>query len=427
MRRRILITIAASTALVLLAFLLPLAVLVQTVAESRATTSATLRIQPFAGLVATVPRDKLEVAVDQVNADGGYPVTIYLPNGSTLGAASPETDAVRLAQSGTTLTADGPDGREIAVAVIDPPKPPTVIRVLVPPDELDAGVTRARLSLLGLAVVLLLLALAVGDALARSFVKPAEELAETAESLAKGDLAARVEPSGPRETKLVGTALNRLAHRVGDLLVAEREAVADLSHRLRTPVTALRLDAESLADEAERNRITDDVEQLSRTVDAVINEARRPVREGVQARCDAEQVLRERARFWSALAEDEGREATISIPAQPAWVRCSAADLAAAFDAVLGNVFAHTPEGTGFQITLSAPAAGGVDVLITDQGPGWPLGSDIGARGVSGAGSTGLGLDIAARTAHASGGGLTTLSGPEGGAGVLLHLSAPAD
>ena len=72
----------------------------------------------------------------------------------------------------------------------------------------------------------------------------------TAERLGRGDLDARVEPGGPDEVREVGAALNRLAARISELLAREREEVADLSHRLRTPVTALRLDVESLPEAA---------------------------------------------------------------------------------------------------------------------------------------------------------------------------------
>ncbi|WP_202862978.1 HAMP domain-containing protein [Ornithinimicrobium murale] len=53
-----------------------------------------------------------------------------------------------------------------------------------------------------------------------------------------GELDARVRPSGPGEVRAIGGALNHLATRIGELLAAERESVADLSHRLRTPLTA---------------------------------------------------------------------------------------------------------------------------------------------------------------------------------------------
>ena len=63
----------------------------------------------------------------------------------------------------------------------------------------------------------------------------------------------------------------------------EREAVADISHRLRTPVTALRLDSEALEDPDERARLMSDVDELDRTVGAIISDARRPVREDAVA------------------------------------------------------------------------------------------------------------------------------------------------
>ena len=112
---------------------------------------------------------------------------------------------------------------------------------------LDAGVWRAWARARGRwPSTLFVLSLVVADRLARSMTRPITELALTAERLGRGDLAARVEPAGPDEVREVGPALNRLAARISELLTRERESVADLSHRLRTPVTALRLDAEAL-------------------------------------------------------------------------------------------------------------------------------------------------------------------------------------
>ena len=78
-------------------------------------------------------------------------------------------------------------------------------------------------------------------------------------------------------------------------------------------------------------------------------------------------------------------------------------DLAAAVDALLGNVFAHTEEGTGFAVELHAHP-GRTELTVHDDGPGFDPAA--GARGVSGGGSTGLGLDIARRTAESTGGRL---------------------
>ncbi len=171
------------------------------------------------------------------------------------------------------------------------------------------------------------------------------------------------------------------------------------------------------------DRLMDDVDALSRGIDEVINEARRPVREGVGAECDATAVVVERAEFWSALAADEERTLRIGRPETALPVRLPAADLAAAVDALLGNVFAHTPEGTPLLVDVRPRAGGGAVVTVADEGPGIPDGAI--ERGRSGAGSTGLGLDIARRTAEASGGKLD-VSSSSLGTSVVLTLGPPA-
>jgi signal transduction histidine kinase len=148
------------------------------------------------------------------------------------------------------------------------------------------------------------------------------------------------------------------------------------------------------------------------------------VREGVEARCDARAVVAERVAFWTPLAEDQGRAVTLHLPDAPSPVRSGCADLEAALDALLGNVVAHTPEGTGVTVTLGPDDGGGALLVVSDEGPGFPDESVL-ARGRSGAGSTGLGLDIARRTAAASGGDLRVGAAPGGGARVWMRLGPP--
>jgi signal transduction histidine kinase len=285
-------------------------------------------------------------------------------------------------------------------------------------------VWRAWTVLAVLALTLFGLALLVADRLARSMTRPVAELAVTAERLGRGDLTARVEPGGPDEVREVGVALNQLAARISELLAHEREAVADLSHRLRTPVTALRLDVESLPGSEGRDRLTSDVDELTRQIDALIREARRPVREGVEARCDARAVVAERVEFWAALAEDQGREVALTLPAGSSPVRAGSTDLEATLDALLGNVLAHTPDGAGLAVSLTPGPEGSWLLEIDDEGPGF-ADSAVLERGDSRAGSTGLGLDIARRTAVASGGDLTIGRSPAGGARVTMRLGPP--
>src|SRR6202022_4016892 len=98
----------------------------------------------------------------------------------------------------------------------------------------------------------------------------------------------------------------------------------------------------------------------------------------------------------------------------------STADLAATIDALVANVFAHTPEGTAFHISVARAGDGGV-LVVADEGPGFPPGLRP-SRGKSTAGSTGLGLDIARAVAEGCGGRMRTTASHNGGGRVELVL-----
>jgi signal transduction histidine kinase len=420
MRRQVALLVAATTSLVLIAFLVPLGLLLRTLAVDRGTSQGVQEAQSLAAVVATVTDPaQLEPLVQLADQRTALDISVVLPTGRVLGAELDDASRLlRLATTGRSFTADVPRGREVYVPV-DSERGRAVVRALVPTELLHRGLARSVALLVGLGLALLLLGVLVADRLARGTVRPVTALARTAHDLAEGDLGARVEPGGPAEVRAVGSAVNRLGQRIGELLAAERESVADLSHRLRTPLTALRLDAGSLRDPEEAERIIAGVEALERTVDDVIRSARRPMREGVRAQCDAVAVVRDRAAFWQVLAEDQERELRVDLSPGPLLVRLSAEDLAAAVDALLGNVFAHTPEGSAVDVAV-APMYGDAVVEIADRGPGLPVAAP--ERGHSGAGSTGLGLDIAQRTAEAAGGRLVLSDRPAGGARVGLVL-----
>lgn len=426
MRRQLLLTVAASTLVVLTVFLAPLAWLIRSSTADRATNEAVLAVQPLAAVVGVSDVATLRLAVDQVRSAVHEPVTVFLGDGQILGDQRPRSDAVSLAGSGRAFSADLPGGaREVLIPVLGRSEGAAVVRVEIPHSKLTKGVMRTWGLLAGLALVLLVLALLVADRLARSFLRPVHSLTETAARLGAGDLTARVIPGGPAEVAEAGHAVNRLATRIEALLRAERESVADLSHRLRTPVTALRLDAEELRAPEERERMTQDVAELSRAIDRVITEARRPVREGVTASCDAVEVVRTRAAFWQVLADDTDRRMEVVSPDEPLPVRLAEPDLADALDALLGNVFAHTPDGAGVWVRLTRRSGGGALLIVEDEGPGLPD-EQVLRRGESKAGSSGLGLDIARRSAEASGGWLR-VGTRTGGTGlrVTMELGSP--
>jgi signal transduction histidine kinase len=426
MRFRVILLVVATSSLVLVSFLVPLALLLRTFAADRAVSAATIQAQNLAPLVTTLSSRNLGLAVAQANAENGSsPVTVFLPGGRELGRPAPRSPAVELAATGRSFTTVGPGGVQVLVSVQGLPAGTAVIRTFVPGSELRHGVARAWLLLGGLGLGLLALSVVVADQLARSLVRPIVDLARAADLLATGDLTARAAVAGPPEVRRAGAGLNRLAARIGDLLAHERETVADLSHRLRTPLTALRIDAESLRSPGEMAQLSADVEAVERTVDEVIREARRPTAGGAGAVCDAALVITERAAFWRPLAEDQDRPVAVEVAPGPLLVRASGEDLVACTDILLENVFSHTPEGSAFAVRLSRRAGGGAWLVVADDGPGFP-GPGLPERGRSSGGSTGLGLDIARRIAEASGGTLTIGRSSSGGGAVTVGLGPPA-
>jgi signal transduction histidine kinase len=410
---------------VLVSFLVPLALVLRTLAADRAVSAASAEAQSLAPLVTTLTTRSLRLTVDQVNAETSTPVTVFLPSGAELGQSAPVSPAVQLARNGRSFSAEAPGGEQVLVAVEGLAEGPAVIRAFVPGAVLRHGVARAWLLLGGVGLLLLLLSVVVADQLARSLVRPLTALAQAADRLAGGELSARATVAGPPEVRRAGAGLNRLAVRIGELLAHERETVADLSHRLRTPLTALKIDAESLRDGTEMERLLADVGAVEWTVSEIIREARRPDTGSMPVVCDAARVVAERAAFWRPLAEDQDRRMTVDVIPAPVLVLVATDDLATCADILLGNVFTHTPEGAGFTVRLSRRAAGGAWLVVADDGPGFRA-ADPPPRGQSRGGSTGLGLDIARRVAEASGGTLTIGRSASGGGAVTLGLGFPA-
>jgi signal transduction histidine kinase len=431
MRARLLILAAATTSLVIIAFLVPLSVLVQNLAHQKALTDG-LKVsqEVVSGVQTNSERTPVVLATLLTSLHPGITASIRLGNGQWVGQQPPDPSSQAL------LLAIGPRGdqiREVQVrynggleiwhAVSDQKDKPIVVRTFVSSAIFDKGVFSAIVVLVVVGISILVVVMLIADRLAQWTVRPVAALASTANRLSSGDLLARAPIHGPREVVEVGVALNRLGQRIRELLDDEREQVADLSHRLRTPVAAVKLAAEALPASAEAARLSEHVDALERSVGDVIREARRGVREQAAPACDVVSVVNERVAFWGVLAEDQGRRVELRLPTTPRLVRVSADDLAAAVDALLENVFAHTPEGTAMAVAVELD---GVDAWVTvaDEGPG--IGHGVVDRGESAGGSTGLGLDIVRRTAEASGGQFEVGSSPTGGAAMVMRLG-PCD
>jgi signal transduction histidine kinase len=418
--------------MIVLAFCIPLGLLIQNVAANRALDAARLESRSLAGAISAVPAQIATISqlVEQANAGSSRPITVYLPDGTVLGAPVPVDAEVELARMGRSFTAAGPDGgRDILVGIVGPDRGATmVVRVRVAAALLNSGVQRAWAILVAVGSLVVVVAVGLADRLALSIVQPMSALFSVTRRLQRGDLEARVTPAGPPEVAEVGLAVNGLADRIGDLLAAEREGTADLSHQLRTPLTVLRLDAEGLASAEDRRRIAGDIDRLEQVVTQVIQESRHSSRRHGSAErrgtCDLGQVVRQRLAFWTILATGQDRQLTAEVPNGSQPIGVSQRKLEVCLDALLNNVLAHTPGGTAFIVEVSAGPGLGWTLIVQDDGPGLP-GGVLPARGASGGSGTGLGLDIVRRTAEASGGGLSAGCPPGGGARIEVRFGPP--
>lgn len=406
--------------MVLLAFLVPLAFLVRDQARDNGLDEGERHAQFVAqALAATRSTQESTVAtvLDNQLSPPGTATLVVLPTDQRVGDAFDTGGAIAVAREGSAVRAEAAAGIVVAVPVVTTASEvPLVVAVLVTTAALTENVLAAWAGLGLLGLLLLAIAVTVADRIGRSTVRPVQELGRAAHLVGEGDLSVRVDPAGPPEVVEVATSFNALVGRITALLDEERESVADTAHRLRTPLTALKLEAEDLSGEA-GVRIRGGIDDLERSLDFVIAEARRSVRAGEGARSDAVAVTQARAEFWSALAEEQQRPNRVDVESSTAWVPVAADDLEAALDALLGNVFTHTPEGTAYAVGVRR-IEDTVQVVVADRGPG--LDADSLDRGVSGTGSSGLGLDIARRTAERAGGLLHISAVDDGGTRVAL-------
>ncbi|QPP08702.1 HAMP domain-containing histidine kinase [Streptomyces bathyalis] len=446
----------AVTVMVVIAFAVPLGLVVKETARDRAFSNAERQAATVGPVLAiTTDRQQLEKAVVSTEAGGEGRLAVHVPQ-------APESSSSRKAGSSARAGSQGAvevgrqratkeqletarrQGRASTVRVeggytlLRPTAVASgefaVVEVFIPNDEVTHNVTTSWLILAGVGIALILGSVAVADRLGTLMVRPAGRLAAAAHSLGEGKLGVRVPEDGPSELRSAAAAFNAMADQVVQLLANERELAADLSHRLRTPLTVLRLNAASLGDGDAAEHTREAVAKLESEVDHIISTAREQREQRAQttgtmeaSACDAAEVIRERMSFWSALAEDEGREARLAGVDRPVRVPVARGELAAALDAMLGNVFRHTPEGTAFSVDVhhGGTASNSVIVLVSDAGPGIadPDAALRRGHGDGRPGSTGLGLDIVRRVAESTGGDVRIGPSVLGGTEIRVWLT----
>lgn len=382
------------------------------------------------------------VASTPAGAEGH--LAVHLPGGDTVGASRAGAEDVAAVGGGGVGGGSGrvrevrvEGGRALLVGTRTPGGEPAVVEVFRPGGEVASALGRSLGWSVPMAALVVIGAVALTDRLSAPSRRALRELARTAVAIGHGRLNARIRVSGPRDLVVLGESINAIGERVQDLLAKEREMAADVSHRLRTPLTALRLDTESLPG-AEGERIRGAVAVMESDVDEIIRNVRpREVEEGTEcgagaegeagtgagvAECDLSEVVLDRMGFWSVLAEDQDREVEVDLPPHPTRVALGREEGVAVLDALVGNVFRYTPAGSPFAVTVVGHA-GWVSLLVEDAGPGFGDPTEALRRGSSGSGSTGLGLDIVRHAVETTGGTIHLERGKFGGARVRSRFA----
>ncbi|WP_369232848.1 sensor histidine kinase [Streptomyces sp. R21] len=217
--------------------------------------------------------------------------------------------------------------------------------------------------------------LAVGAALRLTgwVLRPVRVLDATTHDIATGRLKSRVAAAGgPPELRRLARSFNEMADNVEDVLEQQRAFVADASHQLRNPLSALLLRIELLALELPEGNeeiasVRTEGKRLAEVLDDLLDLALAEHAEADLRLTDIGELTAERVASWSALAASKGVRLAGNCPAVTAWA--DPVTLSSALDAVIDNALKFTPEGESVEVAVSANGEVST-VVVTDGGPG---------------------------------------------------------
>jgi len=305
-------------------------------------------------------------------------------------------------------------------------------------DRTQTRIDQFRIALAVLAVVVLMVAALVGDRLSRWAIAPLRRLDDRAAALGRGDLSVRADlGTGPPEVTELARTFDEMAERLEMLVGTQRQFVADASHQLRSPLTALQLRIESIdltdpdAAAADIDAALEEAARLSRLIDGLLALARAERTPTTLIEVDARDMLEARRAAWSALADE--RQVTIEVDAPPrVAVIVGEGHLEQILDNLIDNAIEASSDGG--RVTLIARSNGDrVEIHVRDNGRGMSSAERVHAfepfwQGPAGheTGVAGLGLSIVDRLARANGGRVRLDSNDAEPSGVDVVVTLPA-
>ncbi len=319
----------------------------------------------------------------------------------------------------------GTDLLVVAVPVSSGGKVFGAVRLSVETRAIALELARATLALLGLAILALVGAMVLAAWLSQGISGPIGELTRAAEALGSGNLSARARVHGKDELARLASTFNLMAERLAAAIKREREFYARASHRLRTPLTALRLRLEeALAADpggamvAEVREALKEADRLGRSLSEILGSASPP-----QALLDPGALLAETATRWSPAARAAGL--ALKTTASPALPPVQAGRLREALDALVENAILHG----GGEVLLGAEAREGkVRLFVADRGSGLPAPPETlfspHFKADPASPGAGLGLALVREIAEEAGG--SAGASPRPGGGSIFWVDLPA-
>ncbi len=304
---------------------------------------------------------------------------------------------------------------------------------------LDTGDVNARirkfwLALVAIAAVILIAVALVGWALARSVTRPLRQLAATASRFARGDLTVGPETStGPPEVRALADTMSAMARRLDELLRSQRTFVADASHQLRTPLTALRLRLENLQSRlpaepsAELDAAIDETTRLGTLVNNLLHLARADEQQS-QGIADLARLTRDRIDTWTAVADTNDVTLIADVPDDRLLVEAAPGAIEQILDNLLDNALTASPPHSTVTTRITSTATTH-DLTVIDEGAGLSdeeksLATQRFWRGNTSSPGTGLGLAIVDSLATASGATVHLADAPGSGLTVTVTFRA---
>ncbi|MFJ9867957.1 ATP-binding protein [Streptomyces sp. NPDC101165] len=446
MRTRLLPLLIVLMAAVLLALGLPLAISVAAAQQQKVVVDRiddTARFAALAQFVTDAPsgsrravpderQETLRRELDSYYGVYGIRVGVFYGNGSVMANAPddwivPQTGEVREAFGEALLSRRSHDPRQVwpwqrsRLIVASPViRDGDVVAVVVtdsPTGQMRSRILRGWLFIGAGEIAAMLLAVGAALRLTGWVLRPVRVLDATTHDIATGRLKSRVAVAGgPPELRRLARSFNEMADNVEDVLEQQRAFVADASHQLRNPLSALLLRIELLALELPQGNeeiasVRTEGKRLAQVLDDLLDLALAEHAEADLRLTDVGALAGERVAAWSPAAAAKGVRLVGDCPPITAWA--DSITLSSALDAVIDNAVKFTPEGGTVEIVVASNGDTST-VVVTDTGPGltdeeiarvgdrfWRSGRHQNVKG------SGLGLSISRALLAAGGGSIT--------------------